>query len=213
MATQLEIANMALSHLGVMPLANIAPANTEPGARQVNVWMTQSRDTALAVYPWTFATVRKRLVPKTFPSIDAPSYTADWLNAYFYPCDCILMQYVVDPALASTIDLSTGTPYAVEQNPSNNENEEPQLILTNADDATAVYTTNALDWTELPGYFVQPLTYVLAANMAFAITTDIALRDRLLRAYEQVVQAASAQDARAVQTKEPTEPPVIRGRR
>lgn len=213
MATQLELANMALSHIGSQSIANISPSSQEPGAKQANLWMATARDFVLRAYPWTFATLRKRLIPKVIPTVDSPAYSPDWTNYYFYPCECVMMQYIVSPELSSTVELITNTPFAVEKNPSADTNEERQLLLCNVENASAVFTSNDLAWEDLPANFIEPFTILLASYMAFPVTNDLGSRDMLKRLYDKVMPEAAATDARQVQSKIPQESSAIRGRR
>ena len=215
MATKAQIINFAGSHISQKMLAEVtidSGTSNEPLARQGNLWIDQARDEVLSAYPWTFASLRKRLIPKTFTTTEAPGYSADWTNSYFYPCNCIQMQYLVDPATASTFELVTNTPYAVEANPSSATTEERRLILCNVLNATAVYTTNDLDYPDLPPHFIEPLALLLATKIAFPITNDLELKAALTRLYGISLQAYTAQDANQVHTKLPQESEAIRVR-
>lgn len=215
MASKADIINFALSHIGARRIADSDindPNSPTPGSRQGNLWVDQARDECLSSYPWTFASLRKRLIPKTFTTVEAPSYTNDWTNAYFYPCGCIQMQYIVDPNRSSTVELITNTPYAVEANPSTAANEERRLVLCNVANASAVYTTSDVEYESLPPHFVEPMAILLASKIAFPITNDLELKAALLRLYNVSLQAYTAQDANQIHNKGPQDSRVIRSR-
>ena len=228
MAARWEIINFALSHLGSKlytqmqidqgVVAGSLPQGSSqvPAIRQANLWYNQSKNEVLSAYPWTFATVRKALTPKTLNSTQAPSYDGDWSDVYFYPCDCIQMQYLVDESVVSPTELITNVPYAVEANPDypTASTEESRLILCNVAEpnASAVFTTSNIADPDLPAHFVQPLSILLAANISFAVTSDLELKASLIRLYAGSLAAYTAQDANQIHNKMPQESQAIRAR-
>ena len=226
MASRSDIINFAFSHLGskLYTEAQIEmgwPANPYgssqvPAIRQANLWYNQSRDEVLSAYPWTFATRRKALVPKTLTSAQEPSYLGDWSDAYFYPCDCIQMQYLVDETVVSPTELITNIPYAVEANPDYTTvgSEESRLLLCNIAEpnGSAVFTTSDIEDTVLPSHFVQPMSILLAANIAFSVTSDLELKASLIRLYAASLASYTAQDANQIHNKMPQESQAIRAR-
>lgn len=215
MATKNQIINFALSHIGSKQYTDAelnSATNNTPAVRQGRLWVDQARDEVLSAYPWTFATVRKALVAKVFTSVQSPSYESDWTNAYQYPCDCIQMQYIVDPTIVSPTELITNTPYAIEANPDSAPTEERRLLLCNVADATAVYTTNGLEYEDIPPHFVQPLSILLASHIAFAVTSDLELKASLIRLYASSLGSYTSQDANQIQNKQPQESEAIRAR-
>ena len=225
MASKSEIINFAFSHLGskLYTDAQITQGVTAtlthgtsqvPAIRQANLWYTQSKNEVLSAYPWTFATVRKALIPKTLTSSQEPSYEGDWANHYFYPCDCIQMQYLIDESVVSPSELITNVPYAVEANPDYTDGgtEESRLLLCNVGDASAVFTTSDILDDQLPAHFVQPLSILLAANISFSVSSDLELKASLLRLYASSLSAYTAQDANQIHNKMPQESQAIRAR-
>ena len=227
MASKADIINFAFSHLGSQlytagqinaGVSDALPQGTSmvPAIRQANLWYDQSKNEALSAYPWTFATVRKALIPKTLTSAQSPSYDGDWSDVYFYPCDCIQMQYLVDESVVSPSELITNVPYAVEANPDYEagSSEESRLILCNVAEpnGSAVFTTSAILDTELPAHFVQPLSILLAANISFAVTSDLELKASLIRLYAASLASYTAQDANQIHNKMPQESQAIRAR-
>ena len=225
MAERWEIINFAFSHLGsklytqaqieqgvgdATPLGN----SQVPAIRQANLWFQQSKNEVLSAYPWTFATDRKVLVPKTLTSTQEPSYEGDWSNHYFYPCNCIQMQYLIDPLVVSPSELITNVPYAVECNPDYTPegSEEARLLLCNIADASAVFTTNAIPDNQLPAHFVQPMSILLAANISFAVTSDLELKASMIRLYAGSLASYTSQDANQIHNKMPQESQAIRAR-
>ena len=225
MATKSEIINFAFSHLGskLYTDAQITQGVTSsltfgtsqvPAIRQANLWYEQSKNEVLSAYPWTFATVRKALIPKTLTSSQEDSYLGDWSNHYFYPCDCIQMQYLIDENVVSPSELITNVPYAVEANPDYTSvgSEESRLLLCNVAEASAVFTTNDIDDDQLPAHFVQPLSLLIAANISFSVTSDLELKASMVRLYAGSLASYTAQDANQIHNKMPQESEAIRAR-
>ena len=220
MASKPDIINFALSHLGsrfytdsqIMQGATPAnPVGTSgiPGIRQAHLWYDQTKEEVLSAYPWTFATVRKALIPKTLTSAQEPSYTGDWSEIYFYPCNCVQMQYLVDERLDSPSELITNIPYAVEANPDYPaaSTEEDSLLLCNipTPNASAVFTTNDITDERLPARFVQPFSLLLAANIAAAVTESLEAKAAMIRAYMSAFSYYTAQDSQQLHSKDPVE--------
>ena len=214
MATKAQIIKFAGSHLGYKVLSDsqIVSHSRDPLALQGLLWIDHARDQLLTTYPWVFATVRKRLVEKTFDPVETPSYDADWQFAYHYPDQCVQIQYVYDPAFASEITKERSTPYSVEYNPSIKTGESRQLILTNASNASAIFTTNCIEYEHLPPHFVEPLSLLLASKVAFTITQSPDLKIQLTNMYISTLRSFHNQDASQQHDKEPKLPEALLAR-
>ena len=83
MATQLDVANMAIAHTGEgKPISSFEEESAE--ARESKRFILISRDTILRGYDWTFA--RRDKVPLQLLAVN-PNY--NWAYAYLYPRDCM----------------------------------------------------------------------------------------------------------------------------
>src|SRR5687767_8634483 len=84
MSSEVDIANLALSHLG--DEANVVAIDPPDGTVQASHcgrFYPIARDLLLEMHPWTFATRRATLAEVTNPVED------DWTYAYTLPTGCI----------------------------------------------------------------------------------------------------------------------------
>ena len=81
MATETTLANLALGHIGVARIADLAE-NTVAAEHVRRMWDT-TRDSLLRAYPWNFAAKRLQLTA----SATAPAF--EWAYAYPLPSDCL----------------------------------------------------------------------------------------------------------------------------
>ena len=210
MATKLEVINFALSHLGQPPISSLTSGAA--GAVQGNLWAEQARQEVLVAYPWIFATKRSRLRPKVLNQFERNQYLDEWFYSYMFPTDCLFIQYLVNPNTANQVFQATDTPFAVERNPSNVPNESERIVLANVQRVSAVYTFDMLDYEMMPPYFIQPMSKLLSAHMAYSVTSDLNLKNRMANEYLTTLISYTAQDANQHKNKRPQESEIIQSR-
>jgi hypothetical protein len=170
----IDICNLALSHLGdIATVASIA-APTTPQERYCAKFYPLARDITLEKHLWAFATVRAALAA----SVTAPPST--WAYAYSAPADVVNYIAVLDPNAAddqsammqffypgplvapvSNLGAYTPQPFTVEQDGSGGA-----IIYTNQQDAVLRYTKTVTDPSKWPTTFIEALSYRLAAMLA-----------------------------------------------
>ena len=208
MATKEQIIKFAGSQLGysrVLADNQLSTESREPLAKQGNLWIDQARDELLSYYPWTFATRRQALISKVFNSVEEVAYESSWTNYYQFPPDCLIIQYIADPAFGTVgADIQEyRRPYSVEINPSAVSTEERRIVLCNFPDAIAIYTTNCIAYEDLPAFFVEPLSILLATKIVMPIarldenpsTAPLELKAALTRLFSQSISYYTSQDA------------------
>jgi hypothetical protein len=173
MSSEVEICNMALSHLGdSATVASIDPPEGSAQAEHCARWYPIARDALLELHTWTFATRRMLLAEVANP------YT-QWQYAYARPSDCLKMIAVL--ASDATDDYSmrlansesagvmranqlgayTPQPFAIESDDSGS-----QIIVTNQADALARYTRYVTDTARFSPLFRNTLARYLASYLA-----------------------------------------------
>ena len=187
MPSQVDIANMALSYVGNSIRISSLNENS-PAADQCELWMDHSKDTILRAYDWTFATKRISLTAASISGSQADLFQTNFTERYSYPSDALKIQYITTEGG----DRRTSYPFTVENHPSS---ANTRIILSNINDAIAVYTYEYTNYPTLPPHFVQPLAILLAANVAYVITGKMELAAGLNNLYFQTFQAFTAQDA------------------
>ena len=167
--TDVEICNMALGHIGAQNSIT-ALDNSSFLSRQCNLWYAHSRRAVLEADNWQFS--RKRIELEEHDD-DPPD---EWYFRYQYPADAIRVWYVERRQQGMLTP-----PFEVDSTPS---------ILTNAEEAVAVYSFDQDDVTKFSSKFVDALSYYLAAKLAFPVTKKRTTGRDMMEYYERALDDA-----------------------
>ena len=85
-------------------------------------------------------------------------------------------------------------------------------ILTDLDEAVAVYTFDLTEVLLFSEFFVQMLAAALAATTAFTLTGQSELEDKMVQRFQLMSRAARASDANEAVSKPPRDVDYIRAR-
>jgi hypothetical protein len=152
MASEIDICNLALGHLGDnATVASIDPPEGSAQAEHCARFYPIARDTLLESHTWKFATRRATLAQLTVESFN-------WGFAYAEPNNALRIVSIL-PADAVMTDEG-------EQFETIGDDSGNALILTNLEDATAIYTTVVTDTTRYSPLFVDALARLLASYLA-----------------------------------------------
>ena len=152
MASEVDICNLALGHLGDnATVASLDPPEGSAQAEHCARLYPIARDTLLEAHNWKFATRRA-----TLAELDVDSF--NWTYAYAEPAGALRIV-----AILSAADLSTDKGQEFETLGDDSGNA---LVLTNLEDATALYTVRVTDTTKFSPLFVDALSRLLAAYLA-----------------------------------------------
>lgn len=181
MASDVDICNLALSHLGdEATVASLDPPEGSAQAEHCARWYPVARDALLEMHPWGFATTRAPLAELSNP----PS---TWAHVYAQPTGAInllavlapdapddysvtLMPLTVQSTLAvpsimptggNGVGLYTPQPFVHETLADGTE-----VIYTNQPDAHLRYTRKITDTTKFSPLFVKALARYLASLLA-----------------------------------------------
>lgn len=152
MASDVEICNLALSHLG--DTANVASIDPPEGSSQADHcarFFRPALNAFLTEHAWNFTSRRASLA-------QVESAQGGWPYAYALPSDCLEVVAVLMPDEG---DMQKGHDYVVESD----ANGDP-LLLTNVPDAWVRYTASQRDASKLPPFAVQALARLLASMLA-----------------------------------------------
>tara|TARA_R110000824_G_scaffold15883_3_gene66592 strand:+ start:29340 stop:29960 length:621 start_codon:yes stop_codon:yes gene_type:complete len=178
-----QICNLALAHIK-QTKTTIANLVTDTGntAVQCRIHYDVARQFVLADHNWNFATKRVGL---TDISSDPMSPTT-WGFRYDYPSDCLKIQEV-----ERLLKTNTPVPYRIEA-----EDDGSGLsILTDLDEARAIYTFDATNATLFSPGFVQALSWYLASELAPALSGDETIQEAALTVYRNTLAGARAADS------------------
>ena len=152
MASEIEICNLALSHLGdSATVASIDPPEGSAQAEHCAIFYPVARDALLEMHNWKFATRRATLALLT-----ADSWS--WSYAYAKPANAMKLLAVLPAGAGSDAD---GEEYEMES-----ADDGAQLILTNTALASARYIAFVADTTTFSPLFTLALSYQLASMLA-----------------------------------------------
>lgn len=149
MASEVDVCNMALSHLGnARRVAAIDPPDGTAEADLCATFLPIARSEVLEMADWTFS--RKRATLATL----ATNPSSVWVYAYAKPSDCLVPRRVL-----------TGYTTMLEQD-SEQFMLEGDTIYSNVADAVLVYTYPVTDMTKFSPSALATLGYALAAYLA-----------------------------------------------
>lgn len=218
MADQLSIANRALLSVGAR--AQISTLNPSDGSVEgdaVSVLWTPTFEQLGRSAMWNCLTKQVTLsllyaasgTPENPDGTSYPIPPTPWLYAYAYPSDCLDMRYIVPSYPAdtgsseppTTINNAAGTwlpsggqiPYAV-TTASTTNNAPILVILTNQDQAQAVYTVNQPNPAAWDSMFQAAMVASLAAFLVPALSLSLPLMDMSIKTAEMIIAKARAAD-------------------
>ncbi len=195
MASVVDIANLALAHLG--DDANVASINPPEGSAQAEHcarFYPVARDALLEMHDWTFATRRA-----TLKALNKDTF--NWDYAYAYPSGALRILTVL-PAEASPEDDG-------EEFETDTDTDGTALIRSNLDDASVRYTISVSDTTKFPPLFTSALTWLLASYLAGPVVKGDAGRaeaKRCMMMFQAFLAQARISDANQ-RKKTPTHTP------
>lgn len=173
MASEVDIANLALSHLGdSATVSSIDPPEGSAQAEHCWRFYPLARDALLEMHQWGFSTKRGALAQLTNP-------TTEWAYCYAQPNDLLDVISVLDPQ--ATDDSSVGIPIMTQwsETPMMNAGvytpqpfvlesaiDGSDVVYTNQPNAVMRYTARVTDTSKFSPLFVQCLSWSLASMLA-----------------------------------------------
>lgn len=153
MATEIDICNLALSHLGdTANVASIDPPEKSAQAEHCARYYPMARDALLGMHTWNFCTTRGALNKLA----SAPA--SGWLYVYTRPNKALHVLALYPPGAQDDNDPQ---PFETEALPNGT-----QVIYADVADPVCRYTLQVTDPTQFPPAFVDALTWLLAAMLA-----------------------------------------------
>ena len=178
MATEVDICNLALAHLGDdATIASIKPPEGSAQAEKAARFYPIARDTLLEMHTWNFTMKRQTLPLKT-------NTIKQWEYAYAAPSDMIAPISIISPEAANdyATKMSAGdTPgnltanyaptivagqYMPQQFAVETDVNGLTLIYTNQENALLRYKASVIDPSKFSSLFVTTLSWHLASMLA-----------------------------------------------
>lgn len=152
MSSEVEISNLALSHLGDdATVSSISPPEGSAQAEHCAQFYPMARDEILSTHAWGFATRRV-----TMAELEVDTWS--WEYAYAIPAGCLKVLAVL-PYESSSDDETQ--PYKTETSA-----DGTPIILTNTPLATCRYIASVTDSARFPPLVVSAMARLLAAYLA-----------------------------------------------
>lgn len=175
MPSQVDICNLALSHIGdSATVSSIDPPEGSAQAEHCARFYSPALASLLEMHPWSFATLRTSLA-----SVANPSST--YAYAYALPSDAVNLLAILAPDAKDDFSSPAQTVANVYDNPysrtiigggytpvdyTTETNGGQEILLTNQPSAVLRYTRMVTDTTKFPPLFTRTLSWLLAADLA-----------------------------------------------
>lgn len=178
MATDIEICQMALDHIGAKQINSIDDSCQE--ARACRRLYSTARDQVLRDFPWNFAHRRASL------ALADTSGQFGYAYIYYYPADCHHAREIYRTPLAlppiefviACLDDAVG-----------------KVILTHQENAVLIYTYKAKNPQLFDAGFTAALSWRLASDLAMPLTKSLSMQEAMLKIYTYNITAAGRADA------------------
>ena len=211
MASEVEICNLALAHLGDnATVATINPPDGSAQAEHCARFYPMARDALLEMHPWDFTMSRVSLALLS-------TNATGWAYTYAAPSNVLNLIAVLDPQApddySATIQpdtwyappiLSVGyytpQPFQAEID----DTTGADIILTNQVNATLRYSKRVTDTTKFSPTFVRALSWLLASELAGPVLkgeAGAAAAVKCASMFDKLYAVATASDANDRQIK------------
>ena len=197
MATQLEIANTALTRIGASQITTLGEGSAEDDALTL-VWDI-SRRAALQAYHWAFALVKEVLVlNEGLTTAETDTLGAEWCFVYDQPGAAgIFLRGLYILPYDGHVDFT----------------EFGAKIYTNAEDAIMKYIGDVTDPTLFDPAFVDAFAWRLASDLAPPINGDLDQQSAMLTMFERQLPKAKITHAQKSRNPAPMGQRIIESRR
>lgn len=207
MASEVDISNIALAHLGdTATVASLYPPEGSAQAEHCARFYPVARDALLEMHAWSFATRRIAL-----PLLN--TVVSTWAYVYKMPNDVINVMAVIPPEANDDYSMRMSYPSQYGYNPeiipsAGSYIPQPyhietladgtQVVMTNQENAVLRYTRKVTDTTQFSPLFTTTLTWFLASMLAGPmIKGDVGAAEakRCLQMMQVYLTEATASDA------------------
>lgn len=158
MASEVEIANVALGHLGdTATVASLDPPEGSAQAEHCARFYPMARDALLSMHSWGFATRRAYLA-------QLGTAPVGWNFSYARPTDALDILAILAPGegeMGSSAISGPAHPYVCEST-----GDGTQTIYCNVENASVRFIARVRDTTRFPPLFTTALTWQLASMLA-----------------------------------------------
>lgn len=179
MASEVQIAKLALQHLGDRyDITSLSEAT--PEAEQVNLVFDDVRDMVLRSHPWKFA------VKHTSPTALAGTVPSIWDYMFQYPSDALKILNVVNPLGRTASPIK----FDILLNSS-----DVKVIVCDEEEPEFSYISQVTDTSLYDPSFVMALSFRLAQYLAMPLTGDLQIMQTMRAMAENEISMAQRENA------------------
>lgn len=200
MSSNTQIANMALSHLGIgQEIANLESERSEE-ANAIRAFYDTVRDFVQSDFPWPFLTKSQAL------ALVAEDPTTEWDFSYRYPSDCLKIRRIFSSLRNDS--RQSRIPFLFYHD------EIGKLIYTDYEDAVIEYSAKLTTEDMWPADFVLAFSFLLAVYVAPRLTKGdpFKMREGALKLYQQQLSMAEQRSLNEEQAEQLPESEFVRAR-
>ena len=199
-SSQIDIVNVALSHLSISKTVAILQTEKTEEAITARLFYDLAREATLRDFPWPFSTRILAL------ALVEESPNDEWDYSYRYPTDCLEIRRILSGIRNDT--RQSRVPYRILSD------GQGTLVYTDTENAEIEYTINAVSPQFYPPDFVMSFSLYMAHLMAPRLTggDPYKLGQRALGLYDLEINRAVKNAFNEQQIEEPPESEFIRDR-
>jgi len=187
MANEVDICNLALSHIGGLSIQSLNESNRQ--ARECKRLYPVLRDAVQAEFPWNFA--RKRVTLALLSGEEV----SGWDYAYIYPTDCLNALEIYNPLTTQTYtdgmyisgqlveSLVKVKSDKIKFEVAVNAAKDTRMILSDQEAAELIFTARIEDANLFSPSFVDALSWRLAADLAMPLKGKASLHQQMMAMY------------------------------
>jgi hypothetical protein len=200
MASNTEICNMALSHLGIGKTLSAVETDRGEEASTCRVFFETARDATLRDFAWPFATKIAAL------GLVESDPNDEWAYSYRFPTDCLKLRRMLSGVRNDSRQSRSPTKIA--------KDTAGKLIFSDEVDAQAEYTVRVSDPAFFTDDFILALSLRVASYIAPRVTggDPFKMGERAMRMYLQEISVAKASALNEEQSEEDPESEFITAR-
>ena len=177
MASKVEICNSALNMLGANNITDIT--EDSKNARLLNQRYDPIRDAVFRLHAWNCLIKRVELAQ------DSDTPTHEFTKQYTLPADCLRVLKIGGHHDGSSSDLDDGQVFKI----------EGRKLLTDEATVYLIYIAKITDVNEYDTLLQEAIATRLAAELAYAVTSNATLAATLADQYEKKIKEARFVDA------------------
>ncbi len=204
MASEVQICNLALSHVGAASIQSLEDKTKE--AKECNALYEPARDAVLREHKWSFATQRQ-----TLAVLPDEEKVDQWEFVYAYPADCFAARDIYNDLNNATRDglfhhdhhNLHGHAFTDRINfeVALNKSKTAKIIFTNKDEAELIYTASITDPNLFDTQFRDALAWNLASQLARPLRANLRMEEAYYQKYLFILATTQASDSNEQQAK------------